>query len=211
MSILSYTVLINYFLNNKKISLFDTIRQVLKQHSVFLHKLDHFERERVLKTNFVTVLVLMNWVLMTTIISHSFSCSLLNTYFKSKPVKVVETIEDVLAKPDLNVAGTLPAKYFGELLGDVNLKSTLNRVEKYERKMKIFGRTRDPNFNFVSKQILKDVLKGEAILLVNSFLRVIVQDTYADFNLKKGASYSMQFLAYRVSSNFSFSKKITIA
>ena len=149
--------------------------------------------------------------MMTTVISHSFSCSLLNTYFKSKPVKVVDSIADVLAKPELKVAGNLSAGSLKGIISDDNFNSILDRVRNYETKMQIENMTGNPNTNFISKQILQEVLKGETILLINSFLRVIVQDTFADFNLKKGESYNMMYLAYQIARNFSFSQQITIA
>ena len=70
--------------------------------------------------------------------------------------------------------------------------------------------TGNPNNNFITKDVLNEFLSGKTVLLVNSFLRLIMQDTFTDFKLQTAREkYILTFIAYKMSKNFEYSNIIT--
>ena len=152
----------------------------------------------------------MIWILLSSVISYGFSSSLLLTYFKSKPVHFVKDIKDVLVNQKINVAGMWSARKLREELGNSTFEKLEERMISYESKMNLINKTTNPNANYINKQILEEILSGKTILLVNSFNRLIMQDTFADFKLELAEiRYVMQFMVYSVSKRHKYSIEIT--
>ena len=155
--------------------------------------------------------VLINWILMATIISHCFASSLLITYFKVKPVKVVQTLDDVLNDQNINVAGYSSALFLNNSIEKNKFTKLFKNMQEYEKKMKISELTNNMNNDFINKQILSDVLGGKAVLLVNTLLRYKMMDRFFNYELHLADSKYLQvYLAYKMTKNSKFSDKITL-
>ena len=156
--------------------------------------------------------ILIIWICMITILSYSFSSVLLLTYFKSHPVKVANSIEDVISNQELNVAGYSSGSKLNTILDSAEHQNLLDRIAKYEKKMNITGKSENMNQNFMDKFILRDVMKGKAIILTSSHVRRFMIEEYIDFKLEIGEnSYNPFYTAFRVSKNFTLTENITKA
>ena len=149
---------------------------------------------------------------MVTILSLCFSSALLSTYFKFKPVKFMNSIKDVLDNPGIGVAGTYSALQLNNsILSEQDHKNLMTRIENYEEKMYALD-SGYVNTNFMTTEILQDVMVGKAVLLVNSHLRTRMQDSFVEFPLEIGEdSYIMTYITYQVTKNYTFASEITRA
>ena len=152
--------------------------------------------------------LIFTWILMLTVITHILSCSMLLSHLKFKPVKIVESVKDILRNSNLNVAGrfsisTLFARSFPNLL---------KRAEKYENNMNIGNKSLNPNTDFITTNILEDMIKGKAVVLVNSLVKTKIQESYRDYNLVSAEKkYFSRYLVHLVSKNQAYTTKITNA
>ena len=147
---------------------------------------------------------------MIVVITYIFSCSLLMSYIKPKPVKLVESINDVLNNSEIGIAGQFSIKKLSHKIIDYQtMRALMERAWKYEGKMNLGQITTYPYYNFLTLDILKDMINGKGIVLVDSYMRKAMQDLYNEFNLVTASEkYSQNFEAYYVFKNIKFSAQI---
>ena len=184
---------------------------ILKQFSNYMENsrskaLNHFHLKAIIEV------IIFVWILMLAILTYIFSCSLLISYIKPKPIKLAESIKDILNNSEIDVAGqfSIEQLHSGRLINYQTLQVIMQRARKYEEKMNLGHRmTANPNINFINLDILKDMIKGKAIVLVNSFQKKIMQDVYHKFNLVSAIEkYLQKYIAYYVFKNLKFSAQI---
>ena len=194
---------------HQNITLFEIVRLFLRQPAHFLNNCRKSKRN---KFAWIKLIIMVSWITMITILSYSFSTALLLSYFRFTPTKVADSIDDIISNHNLNIAGEFSALLLRQQVEEAQFKNLITRIEDYEKKMNISGLSMNPNTNFIDEFILQDMIEGKTVLLVNSFVRVIMQDTFVNFKLEASKSnYDMSYLAFRVSKNSKHSSKITIA
>ena len=152
--------------------------------------------------------IIFTWILMLTVITYIFSSSLLLSHIKFKPVKLVESLKDILGNPNLNVAG----RFSINTVFAKSVPGLLKRAKKYEKDMEIGNKSLNPNIDFITKNILEDMIKGKAVVLVNSLVKMKIQDSYRDYNLVSAEKkYYNRYLVHLVSKNQKYTAKITNA
>ena len=203
-----YGIILKIFLGENKINLLELARPFLKQHADHLKAFGKQHR-----LAFLILIVGIIWITMTTIISHCFSCSLLMTYFKTKPVKIVDSMEDVLANSKLNVAShafTLDLVQW--LMSKDRFDELMKNVINYQSKVNIKVITSDIKLatkDFINKQVLTDVLKGKTVLIVGTSLKRKMLENWPDFNLKSAQDKRfINYLTLKISKNSKYSKEI---
>lgn len=85
---------------------------------------------------------------------------MLLAYIKFKPVKLVEDLQDVRSKSNLNLAGRYTISIYAPDL--------LKRAEIYKKSMNIGNTSFISTINFITINMLKDILNGETVVLANS-------------------------------------------
>ena len=148
----------------------------------------------------------------TSIISYCFSSALLMIYFQTYPVTVANSVEDILAKPELSVVGYYPAEDLEQNMSEEEFKNLRQRIDAYETKMDIVNQSRDYNNRYLTKYILRDMLEGKSVALMTSYLAASYQDIFSEYKFEIGDnSYQMHYMTYRVPKNHEFSLRITRA
>lgn len=197
---------------NKQLTLIDVIKQLLKQPCDILNKLNGNKNELV----WFHLIIFSIWSTSIAILAFSFSSSLLMIYFKSLPVNVVDSLEDVLLKSHLNIAGNAsgytlisPVSSYIDTIKPIQV-DFFKRITKYESKMKITHLTDNILNHFVNEFIIKDVLDGKTVLLMPSSMTDLLLNNYAKYNLKLvNNNKDRKLYGFRVSRNNKYSHKIT--
>ena len=152
----------------------------------------------------IYLLVIFTWILIFAVFTYIFSCSMLLFFIKFKPVKLVESLEDALIKLDINVAGRFTIQQIDSDL--------LKRAEKYEKFMKIGDSSLNPSINFITIDILKDIITGKTVVLANTFAIENMINEFQDYNLVTAErKYSKLSMAHSVLKDHTFSREITNA
>lgn len=160
----------------------------------------------------VILCIIFSWTLILAVFTYIFYCSLILSHIKAKPVMIVESIKDVLDNSQINVAGQFSIQKMGNIFYQGKPYNLIQRAQKYEKKMNLGGISSNPNTNFINLNILKDMINGRTVVLVNSFLRLIMQDAYHEFNLVSAmGKYSQCYVVYSVFKNHEYSTQIANA
>lgn len=175
---------------------------ILKQSTKYLSS------TRLISTNHVNfriiyILIIFTWIVLLAVFTYIFSCSIILSQIKLKPVKFVESIQDVVQNSKLNVAGSFVLRLFPDN------QELMIRAKEYEKKMEIEG---NPNTNFITKDILNDILTGKAIVLANSLIMAYMMDSYQEYNLVSAKmKYGQIYMVHLISKNHRCSTQITNA
>lgn len=155
-------------------------------------------------------ILLFTWVLTASFITRAFQSILLNIYYKSKPELTVYTLEDIVDKPDLLIAGSEFLKNIEEIKPDI-YKNIEPRVKSYEKEMDIdFKTTGAINSAFYSDQVVRDVINRKAVLLVNSYQRKLFKIIYQNhLLLESDVKYGQTFLYSTVNKSIPYSYRIS--
>ena len=156
--------------------------------------------------NNVKLIFICAWFISTTVLTKTFSSLLLNTYFRPKSVKVVNNLDELSSRKDLNIIGNdfsiYVLKFFKpefEQFYDkfVKLKDEFNK--KFSDKTE---------FSKLNKK-LNEVLRGESVYLDNSLIIYDLQVSYPESNLLTTEDkYFPFYLSHFVSKRVAFHQRI---
>ena len=99
-----------------------------------------------------------------TILTKCLTSLLINTYFIQNPSLTVETLEDIISKPDLFIAGRNGLKEISTTKPKI-YEILFKRLLDYEKSLNI---STDNFAGYTDKRIIKDVIKRKAVFMVNS-------------------------------------------
>ena len=118
------------------------------------------------------IVLIVFWLVFTTIITKCFSSLLLNTYFKQTALPFVETLEQLLEEKSFSIASgdsTISLLYKHDVL-TLEQSSTINyRSDQYLKKMES-----DP----MSPGVFNDMIEGLAVYLLSSLNARLLEAIY---------------------------------
>ena len=112
-----------------------------------------------------TWIKLLSCLLCITVLTKCFTSLLLGTFFKTKPSLTVETLEDIVSNPEINVIGRASLKelkVFNPGIYEIINKRNID----YEKQLN-FTEV-DESVIFQSSKMLKDVELSKTVVLINS-------------------------------------------
>ena len=116
---------------------------------------------------FGTFILLFACLLFITVLTKCFTSLLLGTFFKTKPSLTVETLEDIVSNPEINVIGKDTIKEL-ELFNTEIYEIIRKRNVDYEKQLNI-SEMEEAEINTLSK-VIKDVYQRKTVIITNSLV-----------------------------------------
>ena len=123
--------------------------------------------------------VILIYILCASVLTKCFTSLLLNVYFIKIPSLTVETLEDIVFKPKLWVAGRPGLNEIKISKPDI-YKALYNRIIEYENKL---GINTESLMQVMNEQIAKDVANRKAVMLLFSNQVKFYQNYHPGLNL----------------------------
>lgn len=146
----------------------------------------------------VFVLMLVIWCQSASILTKAFTGVLLNTYFNVRSGPIVDTMEDIVRKPEMELISDFRRVWLARQQLDLPEKMT---QDIYERSL-AFNRSRgyyDRVTFMEANKVLTGIIEGRSVLLANSEHRIQFSDKWPEFEHKIHISdkkYGPDFLAF---------------
>ena len=144
------------------------------------------------------------WILSSSFITKSLSNVLLESYFQPRAVAMIDTIEDLYSRKDLDIYGCYFLTYINETKPNIydNLNKRCKSIESIE---KIFQLSKEDHANYR----IKRVLKGEAVELTYTEQSRLLKLKYSGSRLVDAKEkYGLKFTAYFVRKGIPFEKSL---
>ena len=134
------------------------IRLLTTQYAYsMMTKISHFQR-KASRVKYLILLLLVNiWLLLSTLLSFSFTSLLLNTYFNVKSEPIINTLQGVIDNKQYSVAS--PKEWFNMAIIP---RIPANKQVDFARRL----HEHSPH----SAQVFNDVIKGKTIMMSNTFI-----------------------------------------
>ena len=159
----------------------------------------------------IMLILIVIWLIFSTILTKIFSSVLLNTYLNPKSYLAVNSLQDVIELPRLSIGGSHLIFYINESLPEV-YQQLIGRAKDYETKCFEKFLKGEKNFNklFQSEQVLSQVSRGETVLFIDSFSAGIIirQNPWLRLTIVEGVGYSPHYVSLFVHKEHKFYKKI---
>ena len=122
------------------------------------------------KDRISSLLVLFLWILFSRVLSLSYNSLLLRTYNIRTRSLTVETLEDIVSKPELLVIGSRSVNEIKLYKPNIH-KALINRVIKYESQLNIDV----TNARSLSKEsLIRDIVNRKAVMIVPTIHAIMV-------------------------------------
>ena len=127
---------------------------------------------RLARSNLTLYLDIFIYIICSTILTKCFTSFLLNIYFIQNPSLFVETLEDIISKPNLFIAGRVGLKEISTTKPKI-YEILFKRLLVYEKSLNI----NTQNFMGMRDQrIQRDVLKRKAVFIVNTMQAQVLKN-----------------------------------
>ena len=113
----------------------------------------------------LSFILLFSCLLCITVLTKCFTSLLLGTFFKTKPSLTVETLEDIVSNPKINVFGRESIKEI-KLINPKIYEIIHKRSINYEKQLNVYGK-KEIDMLKMSK-LIKDIEERETVILFNS-------------------------------------------
>ena len=128
-----------------------------------LSNLSQFFKSNDKKKKFFSILLISIWLLISSVLTRAITGLLHNTYFNVKTIPYINTIDDIIERPELSVSGKSHDLGIWNRFGIISKEIHQNiypRVTEYEKKL-----TRPFHSN---DQLLTELIVGQTVILINS-------------------------------------------
>ena len=142
-------------------------------------------------------IIIYFWIITTSCITRSFKSILLNTYYKTKPSLTVNTLEDVVNRPDLSISGSFNLDFINQFTPEVH-NNLMQRAVSYETRMGIDYNTREGGLAAYSNGVIQDVVNRKGVILTNSYGSDLYKKMYPMYKLMESNTKYAQSFAYTV-------------
>ena len=112
-----------------------------------------------------TIIILLCCLLSTTVLTKCFTSLLLGTFFKTKPSLTVETLEDIVSNPKINVIGRESLKEL-KVFNPEFYEIIHKRNTDYENLLNVSDLNEGEVFQDIN--MIKDVDQSKTVVLLNS-------------------------------------------
>ena len=145
-------------------------------------------------------ILLFCWLITTSCITRSFKSILLNTYYMTKPSLTVNTLEDIVNRPDLSISGSFSLHSIKQFKPEF-FDELLQRAISYETKMDINFKTPNGTLASYSKSVVEKVVKRKAVIITNTYGTDLFKQMYPMYKLMESDIKYAQLFIYTVIHN----------
>ena len=141
-------------------------------------------------------------MLCSTLLTKCFTSLLLRTYFKTKTSITVRTLEELVDRPDVSIAGRLGLIEIIQQKPEV-FNNLVNRLLVYENKL---GIDSTEMTHLARNKVIEDVNEGRAVIITDTFHTNLFTRIYPNLNLiQSDVKYNQRFIfcyVYERDTNF---------
>ena len=205
-------------MSHKNIETIELITDILRSLTdkppkviVSIVKLIKSDRRKSCKNKILMMLIII-WIIVSLLLTKSFSSVLLNTYFNPNTHLAVNSMQQIIESPDLSVAGIGSLNYLNASKPEEYLKLK-PRVKEYEKQLirALHKKKFDPHWVSQSEKALDLILSGRTVFLFQSHDSTVIKRMNPWLSLETAPDkYSPNYITIFVSKKHFCYKKIVL-
>ena len=142
-------------------------------------------------------IIIFFWIITTSCITRSFKSILLNTYYKTKPSLTVNTLEELVNRPDLLISGSVNLNSIEKFKPEF-YNELMQRAISYEKRIGIDYKTQEGTIALFSKGIVEEVVNRRGVIITNTYNINMFKKMYPVYNLMASDVKYAQLFIYTV-------------
>ena len=159
------------------------------------------------KESSISILIFV-WLIASSCITRSFKSILLKTYYKTKPSLTVNTLEDIVNRPDLSISGSFNLDGIKQFKPEVH-RDLMRRAITYQTKMDIDYDTANGTLASYSKNVIKEVVNGQGVIIANTYGVELFKKMYPMYKLMESdIKYAQIFVYSSIHKNIPYYNRI---